>query len=148
MRGLGGEFSVKNDKGYTLIELMIVLALIGIVLSTFFAPLTFSLRSFERQTEKAKIVSELRTTMDYLTRQIRRAYEIEVVDGSSVKIDSEVYAVINKNLTRAGKMVREGIDQLIVRQNGKEITIGIVIVDTEGREHDLYSSFTSRGWEI
>ncbi|MGI5852469.1 MAG: PilW family protein, partial [Caldicoprobacterales bacterium] len=77
---------MKDDRGLTLVELVIVLGLLGVVLAIIFTPMLFSFRNFETQNEKANITSNLRATMDHLTRQIRKADTVEVVDNSTINV--------------------------------------------------------------
>ena len=120
---------MKDDIGLTLIELVIVLSLLGIVLSVIFTPMLFSFQNFETQNEKANITSNLRATMDHLTRQIRKADTVEVVDNSTINVDSMIYTIDGRNLTKDGNVVIEGIDKLFINENGEGITIQVVIID-------------------
>lgn len=142
--GLKGVFWVKDDIGLTLIELVIVLSLLGIVLSVIFTPMLFSFQNFETQNEKANITSNLRATMDHLTRQIRKADTVEVVDNSTINVDSMIYTIDGRNLTKDGNVVIEGIDKLFINENGEGITIQVVIIDKKGEEHSLSSTINIR----
>jgi type II secretory pathway pseudopilin PulG len=135
---------VKDDIGLTLIELVIVLSLLGIVLSVIFTPMLFSFQNFETQNEKANITSNLRATMDHLTRQIRKADTVEVVDNSTINVDSMIYTIDGRNLTKDGNVVIEGIDKLFINENGEGITIQVVIIDKKGEEHSLSSTINIR----
>ncbi len=135
---------MKNNKGFTLIELVLVLGLIGIVLSMIFSPIIFSVQNFGTQNEKASITSDLRTTMDHLTRQIRKANVVDVVDANTIEIDSKVYTIQGRNLTKDGIVVISGIDKLIVNRDGKGIKIKVVIMDSKGKEYSLSSIMNKR----
>ena len=117
-----------NKKGFTLIELLLVLVLIGIALSIIFSPIVFSFKSFDTQNEKANVISDARTIMDYLTREIRKADmdKVEVVDGSLV-IDLKKYGLKDGILYKDDKKVIEGIDNIIMEKHSEKITIEIII---------------------
>lgn len=134
---------MKNNKGFTLIELMIVTGLIITVASIVFSPITFSIKSFGNQNEKTNIISDLRRTMDYLTREIRKANEIEVIDNE-IKIDLVVYNLENGNLVKDGNVVIEDIDELNINKLGSKIEIKIVIKDSKGENHSLSSTINIR----
>lgn len=146
--GLEGEFSVKNSAGFTLVEIITVLALLGIILSIIFSLIFFSFNNFKMQNERTEILSDLRLAMDYLLRQMRKAELVEMVDQATLKIDSDLCRIVDQSLFQGEHLVQAGIHELSVAENDNEITIGLVIIDGKGKEHDLFSSFVSREWEI
>ena len=135
---------MKSNKGFTLIELVIILGLLGIVLPLIFSPVVFSMENIEIQSEKANITSTLRAAMDHLTRQIRGADAVEVTDGNTITIDSRVYKIEGGNLTEDGTVVIAGVDRLSVSKAGKEISFEVAITDGKGKEHSLNSTINMR----
>lgn len=134
---------MKNKRGFTLIELVIVLALLGIVLSMIFSPIIFSFKNFDIQNEKANIISDARATMDYLTRAIRKADTVEVVDGN-LSVDSKMYKLEDRILFKEAKKVMEGIDELNINKVDKTINIEIVIKNSKGENYKLSSIINIR----
>lgn len=134
---------MKNKRGFTLIELVIVLALLGIVLSMIFSPIIFSFKNFDIQNEKANIISDARATMDYLTRAIRKADTVEVVDGN-LSMDSKMYKLEDRILFKEAKKVMEGIDELNINKVDKTINIEIVIKNSKGENYKLSSIINIR----
>ncbi|ABW18166.1 PilW family protein [Alkaliphilus oremlandii] len=135
---------MKSNRGFTLIELAIVLGLAGIVLSMIFSPIIFSFQNFGIQNEKANITSNLRATMDHLTRQIRKASEVEVVNDNAIKIDSKVYKIQDRNLVKDDSILIEGVDELIIRKDKNRMEIKVVIRDRKNKEHSLSSTINMR----
>lgn len=129
---------MENKKGFTLIELIIVVALIGVVLSTIFTPITFSLKNFNIQNEKSNTISNARTTMNFLTRQIKKSNEIDVVNNTII-MDSNIYKLKDRTLFRDDKLVIEGIDELIIDKVDKTISIEIAVKDSQGKDYRLSS---------
>lgn len=127
---------MNNRKGFTLVELLLILALIGIVLSMVFSSIIFSFKNFDKQNEKTNIISDARSTMDYLTREIRKAAVVEINDGSLNKtnnlvIDSKKYKLDNMVLYKDNQKIIEGIDAIFIEQQDKRITIKISIGEYE-----------------
>lgn len=140
---------MKNKRGFTLIELVVVLALVGIVLSVVFSPIIFSFKNFDMQNEKANVISDARATMDYLTREIRKGGTVKVVKGSltedgSLTIDSKKYKLENGILYKDKEEIIEGIDDVIIEEDGEPITIGIIIGDSKGKHYKLSSDINLR----
>lgn len=135
---------MKSNRGFSLIELVVVVGLLGIVLTLVFAPIVFSSKSFTVQSEKTSITSDLRYAMDYLTREIRKADVVEVVDNSTINIDSNVYKIDNKNLMKNGEVVIRGIDRLDIQENSGGIKLEIFKTDKKGVEHSLSSTVNFR----
>lgn len=153
---------MKNEKGFTLIELIIVLALLAIVLTIIFRPITFSLKNFNIQNEKADSISKARETMDYLTRQIRKADIVEVVDGNLIVqfvddndliVDSKIYKLENRIIFEDENKIIEGIDELHISDkkidelhisDEDKIYIEIIIKDNRDRDYKLSSYINLR----
>ena len=144
-----------NNRGITLIELIIVIALIGIVLSIVFSPVTFSFRNFDAQNEKAAITSRARAAMDYLTREIRKSDIVEINDNViTVNLDGNEnkYKLENKILFKNDKKIIDGIDGLNISPDidpdidpdNITINIKITIKDSKGKDHTLSSDINIR----
>ena len=69
---------MKKNKGLTLIELVIVLALIGILSSLLFFPILFSFENFDKQIHTVNEISTARATMELLSKEIRKADLVSV----------------------------------------------------------------------
>ena len=138
-----GELQVRNKKGFTLIELIIVGALLITVLSVIFSPITFSFKNFNIQNEKTYIISNARQAMNYLTREIRKAEKVEV-DNNNLIIDSGIYRIENRILYKDDNRVMDGIDELNVDKNNKLINIEIIIRSKGSKDYKLSSNINLR----
>ena len=135
---------MKNNKGMTLIELIVALGMAGAVLLLAGTLLLFGNRNFSRQTDKIDIQSRARYSMDYLTREIRKASDVKVneegniiiVDSSG--IESEI-KIEDNSLYKNSQKIATGIESLTISQDENEIKITIDIKDKNGEEHKLSS---------
>jgi len=68
-----------NNKGFTLIELMVTVLLIGLVLTTVYGMVTAGNRFFAQGDAKADIQSSLRVSANYISDQIRYASDVQIL---------------------------------------------------------------------
>lgn len=133
---------MKNKKGFTLIELVITLAILGIVLPVIFSPVFFSFKNFDTQNEKTNIISDTRAVMDYLTREIRKSDQVTVDDNKitiTIGTDLVIYEEDNGDLKKDGKVINEGIGELTIKKSDQKIEIKILARDSKNKEHSLSS---------
>ena len=74
----------RNIKGITIIELMVSLAIIGVALLILFSMNLFGIRSFTVQNSQSSLQTDLRAAADYITREIRLANQVEILDSDPV----------------------------------------------------------------
>ena len=140
---------MKDEKGFTLVELIVVFGLLGIVLSVIFSPVTFSFKNFGMQKEQSNMVSSARKIMDFITREIRQSDNVEkfpdyyLIDGSAYKFVPEEKALYkgkieNDEFTKERKII-EGISHFSIEIEENKVEIKIVIEDKKGEEHELSS---------
>jgi len=131
---------MKDSKGLTLIELLAVLALSGLVMLLIVSFFLFGSRNFSHQNDQTAVVSNARYSMDYLTRQIRKATELEVnEDGDILVIDSSEIKLEDHSLYHDNYEIASGIDNFMVSKNGNEVQIEIMIIDSNAQEYKLSS---------
>lgn len=146
-----------RNRGFTLIELIITLGLIGIFLSMAFSPFIFSYKNFSNQNTNAEDIAVARRAMDYLVREIRKSDSIEVGEGDAgggfakeLIIDGCTYEIIDRSLCKDGEEFIKGIDELRVREimdedEGIGMEINIVIKNGKGEDYILSSTVYIRG---
>lgn len=71
----------KSNKGVTLIELVIVIALIGIVLSVIYSLYFFSQSTYSQGENQYELQTEARLAFESLTQDLRFVREIEIIDN-------------------------------------------------------------------
>lgn len=134
---------MNNRKGLTLIELIVALGLTVIVLLMIFPPIILSHNTFGIQNEKVNTISNARYAMDYLTRQIRKSEEIEVIEDAII-IDSIVYKLENRTIFKDDTALIHGIDDLKIRKIGRTLNIEIVIKDSGSEDYKLRTNINMR----
>lgn len=132
------------SKAYTLIELVFVIAIISIILAVIFFPINYSFENFGKQTRNIENVSNLRSGMDYLTRELRAGEKV-TIEGEKIKIDGEVYWVDSGSLLKNNQVIVSGIDRLNAKiVDDKLLEIDLTTVDKNGEELKVSSSISFR----
>lgn len=103
---------MKNRRGFTLIELILTISLIGIVISLIFSLISYTQNNFNNQKVKSDNISNARYAMDYLTREIRKSHEISIKDNI-ITIDGDIYKIKNRQFFKNDKAIINGIDEII-----------------------------------
>lgn len=70
----------KNSNGFTLIEIIIVIAILGIVLAMAFNFFTFNLRTYNKGENRAAVQFDVRMASDYITDELRNVNIVSVTD--------------------------------------------------------------------
>jgi prepilin-type N-terminal cleavage/methylation domain-containing protein len=93
--GAKNNLNIKNtldikhkSKGVTLVELLIVMAILGIVISLAFSMNIFSQRVYTMGEHKSDIQFNLRLASDYITREARYATGVEILDSTATIPDT------------------------------------------------------------
>lgn len=71
----------KKRNGLTLIEIIIVIAILGIVLAMAFNFFVFNLRTFNKGENRAAVQFDVRMASDYITDELRNVNIISVTDS-------------------------------------------------------------------
>lgn len=70
---------LNNKHGITLIELLVALALVGLVLSICFSIFFFSNKTFSKGEDQSAIQSDFRLAADFVKSEMRNSEEVEIV---------------------------------------------------------------------
>jgi len=76
----------KTDSGFTLLEVVIAMTLLSIVLLAGNQLLFSGLKSWIHGEEQIDVVQNMRTGMDFMTREIRSAKEVKTADSKYIVI--------------------------------------------------------------
>lgn len=67
-------FTKHNRNGFSLVELMVVVALLGTIIAVGYQLLFFGQNSFKKGEAQSILQNEIRTASDFISREIRNAY--------------------------------------------------------------------------
>lgn len=105
---------MKNQKGITLIELIVTLAILGIIIPVVYSVFFAGASSYSFSTNKGFAQQDLRRTADYLTKELRLITDINDEDLSSteyysLRINSEGDLVKSKHLQQADDSILSSV---------------------------------------
>jgi len=72
---------MKGKKGFTAAELIVFLALLGVMLAIGYRLLFFAQNTFARGGDRFQLQSEMRSAGDFLLDELRNAVEVEILDA-------------------------------------------------------------------
>ena len=81
-----------KQTGFTLLELLIAMVLLGMVLVVIYGGLNTSMQSWDKGTERAELINELRLVQEFLRTQLRQSvtvYRNDSTDGRIIYFDGE-----------------------------------------------------------
>ena len=86
--GPGGRASRQPVKGFTLIEMMIVVSLLGIFFGGVYETVIVGLRAVSAADKRENLRRQLTMAMDQLTREIDAAYNVDVAQDQRLQFDA------------------------------------------------------------
>lgn len=95
----------KDYKGFTLLELVIVLALIGIVFSLAPALNLFGIKAFAKSENKSNVQFDARMAADFITREVRYASKVEILTSAPSTFDDD-YCYIYSDLSADPQVIK------------------------------------------
>jgi|BioPla2DNA2_1021312.scaffolds.fasta_scaffold20553_4 prepilin-type N-terminal cleavage/methylation domain-containing protein len=130
---------IKNSKGVTLIELIVVLGLVSLVLLVGYNLLPLGLNTFGMQTENIDNQSRARQAIRQISGEIRKASSVDVIDEYSIDIDGVLYKFQEdeNTLLRDGNDFMSGIKLFTTSRNGNEINLEITTLAKDSHEVTL-----------
>jgi prepilin-type N-terminal cleavage/methylation domain-containing protein len=130
---------IKNSKGVTLIELIVVLGLVSLVLLVGYNLLPLGLNTFGMQTENIDNQSRARQAIRQISGEIRKAGSVDVIDEYSIDIDGVLYKFQEdeNTLLRDGNDFMSGIKLFTTSRNGNEINLEITTLAKDSHEVTL-----------
>lgn len=103
-----------NKKGFTLIEIVIVMAILGLLLGGLLSTFIFSLNFFSEEDSQIVRQENLRFVSVEFEKDIRKSDQIVTVSGSCVAIGSIDYCLSANQVTREEVVIAKNIDVFTV----------------------------------
>ena len=146
---------LKNKKGITLLEVIIVLGLISILSALVFGIFNYGVRTYNRTEVKGDLQRNTRIAMDYIVQEVRFATgEVDVGnDGRSISFEIEgvqrSFFLTNNRLSGIGVNITTGDVLETIQFHWDEETLMLDITITAKRQEETYQLHRSvRLWNL
>lgn len=97
--------NMDSEKGFTIVELLVYIAMLIVVIGALYSILTTNTRSYSSQENKVAMVQDLRATMELITTEVRMAgYDLTGIGGVGFIDDA------NDNYDTDGNSIRFTMD--------------------------------------
>lgn len=133
----------RNEKGITLVELLVVLAIGGIIMALVMGILGNGQNQHRSQTAKADQLNDVRYAAKVITKEIRKADKVVVVNSSSLNLGnaSHVSLTLNNNrILQNDATLVSGIEEFTISWDEEEerlLKIKIVSSNQKGQNQKI-----------
>ncbi|GEK29800.1 hypothetical protein KZO01_01090 [Kurthia zopfii] len=94
---------MRNNKGFTLTEVLVVLVLLTVITTAFWNLLSTSSKDYQSQTKNANSLNELSYIAKLMTRDFRKSVSLQV-SGESFKVGNINYKIVNNQIERDSEL--------------------------------------------
>ncbi|GAB1476749.1 hypothetical protein MASR2M70_15850 [Bacillota bacterium] len=129
-----------DKRGFTLIELVVVMVLMGLILTMGFSIYRFGTDTYAGEAEKTLSQTELRAAISVITKDIRKHPGSVTAGTKSITINGTEYAFSDGSLTVNGSSFIEGIADFNVSRNEDKITISIASPGSVSGDSIIYET--------
>ncbi|OWZ84635.1 PilW family protein [Natranaerobius trueperi] len=131
---MGKLYQLKSQKGITLVEVLIVVALFMIVLGLGYTVIHYSRTTFDTGTTRADTQQAARLVKNYITDELRNAMEITTDHSGNgygvLELDAGSL-IINEDTVKIDKQI-EKIELEVIEENNTGSAILKMIINVEG----------------
>ncbi len=130
--------TIKDKRGFTLPELMISIALLGIVILAMYGIYDFGTKNFIQQTDELTVSTELRNAMDMILTECRKGFTYQDSDDTIVYPSETVAFEVEDNVL---KMIRT--NRTTLERTEAILGYDVSSVDFDVHDHKIDIKITS-----
>lgn len=102
MRKWKQDCHLKNENGFTLVELLASLAILSMIISLIGSVTMFGIKQYDNQTFEAEQANDYSYALTVLSKEIRSAKSVTVANGS-ITVDGVIYAQTGTQLIKTAE---------------------------------------------
>lgn len=95
---------LKNKHGFTLVELVVSLALLGMVIAVLFLMFSFENKTYLDSNKRAVIQSDVRLAIDFVLKESRFSTKLKIMDVSTCESEIAAYKPYNYIYVKNGSL--------------------------------------------
>lgn len=133
--------SMKNERGYSLVELFISLAILSLIVILVTSIQLFGQKQVTNQNERANLQAEVRLALNVVTKEIRGAETLSIYNNIVTLNDGDV--TIKKEgetITKNGQVIASKIEDFRIKQDANKVEIEVKSVAPKQGEPILKST--------
>lgn len=123
----------KNEKGITLIELLVALSLVSMVILLASSVQLFGQKQVNNQTNEIQNQSNVRLALNIITKEIRKASNVSVTNNVLTINNSDIYKLENNILKKNSQPLITNIQSFTITKTDDKVTI--IITNTPSNNH-------------
>ncbi|VEI07932.1 prepilin-type N-terminal cleavage/methylation domain-containing protein [Kurthia zopfii] len=114
---------MRNNKGFTLTEVLVVLVLLTVITTAFWNLLSTSSKDYQSQTKNANSLNELSYIAKLMTRDFRKSVSLQIA-GDTFKVGNMNYKVVNNQIERDSEMFQTKFQKICIGNPKSKKSIG------------------------
>ena len=108
-----------SKKGFTLLELVVVIIILGIIMGGVISAFAFGLNFFTDENSSVDRQENLRFVAVSFEKDLRKSTSQTVtVIGSCASFDSIQYCLVGNTIEKNGNVIAENVDEMTIMQGG------------------------------
>lgn len=140
MRKWKPDWHLKNENGFTLVELLASLAILSMIISLIGSVTMFGIKQYDTQTSAASQSNDYTYALTVLSKEVRSAEKVEISEGS-ISVDGIVFVQDGSRLIKKTNAEQEVLAEN-VKSGGFQIvknadkTINITLESTKQKMYE------------
>ncbi|SDK41085.1 prepilin-type N-terminal cleavage/methylation domain-containing protein [Sediminibacillus albus] len=132
---------MRNNKGFTLVELLAALALLGLIVGLASSVHLFGQKQFTNEIKQVNNQSNVRLVLKQITKDIRSSNML-AIEGNVLTVDGNVYKQEGTQMLRNDRLMVTGIAEFTVNptENGSGAEITVKSVSNKRQQYSSVST--------